>query len=47
MRLLLSYLDGRTKVSRLSSMLPRVANLIIREAPLLSSTSSLRTSRAP
>jgi len=32
-RLLLSYSDGRTKVSRLSSMLPRVADLIIREAP--------------
>ena len=33
-RLLLSYLDGRTKVSRLSNMLPRVADLIIREAPV-------------
>jgi len=33
-RLLLSYSDGKTKVSRLSSMLPRVADLIIREAPL-------------
>jgi len=32
-RLLLSYSDGRTKASRLSSMLPRVADLIIREAP--------------
>jgi len=32
-RLLLSYSDGRTKVSRLSSMLPRVADLVIREAP--------------
>jgi len=33
-RLLLSYSDGRTKISRLSSMLPHVANLIIREAPV-------------
>ena len=33
-RLLLSYSDGRTKISRLSSMLPRVANLVIREAPV-------------
>jgi len=33
LRLLLSYSDGRTKVSRLSNMLPRVADLIIREAP--------------
>jgi len=33
-RLLLSFSDGRTKVSRLSSMLPRVADLIIREAPV-------------
>ena len=32
-RLLFSYSDGRTKVSRLSSMLPRVADLITREAP--------------
>ena len=32
-RLLLSYSDHRTKVSRLSSMLPRVADLVIREAP--------------
>jgi len=31
--LLVSYSDERTKVSRLSSMLPRVADLIIREAP--------------
>ena len=27
------YSDGRTKVYRLSSMLPRVADLIIRETP--------------
>ena len=33
-RLLLSYSDGRTEVSRLSSRLPRVADLIIREAPV-------------
>jgi len=33
-RLLLSYSDGRTKISSLSSMLPRVANLVIREAPV-------------
>jgi len=33
-RLLLSYSDSRTKFSRLSSMLPRVANLVIREAPV-------------
>jgi len=33
-RLLLSYSDGRSKVSRLSSMLPRVADLIILEAPV-------------
>ena len=33
-RLLLSYSDGRTKVSRLSRMLPRVADLIISEAPV-------------
>jgi len=33
-RLLLSYSDGRTKISRLSSMLPRVANLVICEAPI-------------
>jgi len=32
-RLLVSYSDGRTKISLLSSMLPRVADLIIREAP--------------
>ena len=32
LRLLFSYSDGRTQVSRLSSMLPRVADLIIREA---------------
>jgi len=32
-RLLLSYSDGKTKVSRLSSMLPRVADLTICEAP--------------
>ena len=31
--LLVSYSDERTKVSRLSSMLPRLADLIIREAP--------------
>jgi len=33
-RLLLSYSDGRTKVSRLSRMLPRIADLVIREAPV-------------
>ena len=33
-RLLVSYLDGKTKVPRLSSMLPRVADLAIREAPI-------------
>ena len=33
-RLLVPYSDGRTKASRLSSMLPRVADLIIREAPV-------------
>ena len=33
-RLLLSYSDHRTKVSRLSNMLPRVADLIIRETPV-------------
>jgi len=33
-RLLLSYSDGRTKVPRLSNMLPRVADLITREAPV-------------
>ena len=33
-RLLLLYSDGKTKVSRLSSMLPRVADLIILEAPV-------------
>jgi len=33
-RLLLSYSDGSTKVSRLSNMLPSVADLIIREAPV-------------
>ena len=32
--LLLSYSDGRTKISRLSSKLPRVADLVIREAPV-------------
>ena len=32
--LLVSYSDERTKVSRLSSMLPRVADLIICEAPI-------------
>jgi len=32
--LLLSYSDGRTKVTRLSSMLPRVTDLIICEAPI-------------
>jgi len=32
-RLLLSYSDGRTKVSHLTSILPRVADLIIRVAP--------------
>ena len=32
-RLLLLYSDGKTKVSRLSSMLPRVADLTICEAP--------------
>jgi len=31
-RLLLSYSGGRTKVSRLLRMLPRVVDLIIREA---------------
>jgi len=33
-RLLLSYSDGRTRISRLSSILPRVADLVIREAPV-------------
>ena len=33
-RLLLSYSDSRTKTSRLYGMLSRVADLIIREAPV-------------
>jgi len=33
-RLLLACSDSRTKVSRLSSMMPRIADLIIREAPV-------------
>ena len=33
-RLLLSYSDSRTKTSRLCGMLSRVADLIIREAPV-------------
>jgi len=33
-RLLLAYSEGRTKTSRLLSMLPRVANLVIREPPV-------------
>ena len=33
-RLLLSYSDGRTKAFGLSGMLPRVADLLISEAPV-------------